>query len=129
MKRESQLKAAFSRRLKQQLPDFVSMLFNTAGAPDRSISGRGRTTHWEFKHGTPDFKSPGRQELLCMRLADAGYCRYVIWQESRQGYHPRTLIVHPLMVHTRSTWDFTPDAWCEGYDHQWLVDYINRIHR
>jgi len=82
-------------------------------------------TTWEFKHATPDFDSPGLQELTCMRLAASGHCRYVIWQESRHGSGKRTLIVHPDKVHDKSL--VHEDA-CVGFDHRWLVEYIRKAH-
>src|SRR5687767_12677501 len=109
LKREAELKAAFRREMRQRLPGFLMLAYASAGAPDREIIGAGITTRWEFKHGTPDFLSHGDQELMCMRLAAAGHCRYVIWQESRAGLRQRTMIVHPRAVHARS---LTPEAFC-----------------
>jgi hypothetical protein len=115
--------------LRLQCPTFLVLLQATAGAADRAIVGNGATTWWEFKHATPTFDSPGNQELMCMRLALQGYCRYVIWQEARSGYGRRTLIVHPREVHTRASWKVVPEAFCVGYDHRWLVRYIQKVHR
>jgi hypothetical protein len=127
-KREAELKAAFTQEMKQRLPAYVMLAFATAGAPDRSITGHGRTTHWEFKHATPDFQSDGLQELLCMRLAWMGHCRYVIWQESRNGDQQRTLIVHPRKVHEREGWNLEAEAWCIGFNHRWLVEQVRKAH-
>lgn len=127
-KREAELKRAFTAKMKLLLPDFIMLQYSTAGAPDRSITANGRTTTWEFKHGTPQFKSPGIQELLCMRLAMEGHCRYVIWQEW-QGIE-RTLIVHPRAVHHRTGWDLhlVAEALCGGFDMRWLVEQVRRAH-
>lgn len=127
-KREGELKSALTRELKSQLPTFIVQYFASAGSPDRSITGAGVTTHWEFKHGTPDFASPGDQELMCMRLAAGGHCRYVVWQESRRGTGQRTMIIHPREVFNRTSWTFTPEAWTTGYDHRWLVAQIAKVH-
>lgn len=125
-KRESALKAAFTRELKHRLPYFYSLIHATRAAPDRSITGMGGTSLWEFKHATPHFDSDRDQELMCMRLAQAGFCRYVIWLEERN--EKKTLIVHPRMVHTRQ-WKQQAEVWCEGFDQAFLVDYVLRIHR
>lgn len=124
-KREAELKSALFKRLRS-LPFFVVLELSTAGAPDRAISGRGRTTMWEFKHGTPDFDSPGNQELLCMRLAQAAHCRYVVWQSDKNGEH--THIVHPLDVHNRVGWKLKAQSSCVGFDMQWLVLQILKAH-
>ena len=126
VKREGELKSQFRKELARQLPGFVTLAYATAGAPDRSIIGAGRQTNWEAKHGTPAFVSPGSQELACLRLAAAGHCRYIIWQE-RNGVE-RTLIVHPKNVRDRQGWTFDPDAWCVGFDMRWLVDQVKKAH-
>jgi len=129
MKREGELKSAFGTELKR-LPGFYMFQIATAGWPDRGIVGAGRTTFWEFKHGTPDFDSPGNQELTCQRLAlHGGWCRYVVWQENAKGVGQRTLIVHPREVAGRSNWNLQPESWCVGYDHRWLVNKIREAHR
>lgn len=126
MKREGELKQKFSAELKRQLPGFYMLQYATNGAPDRSIVGAGRQTNWEAKHGTPDFKSPGDQELMCARLAAAGHCRYIIWRSYR-GIET-TGIVHPLKVMNRVGWDFEAEAWCVGFDMKWLVNEIRKAH-
>lgn len=127
-KREAELKAMFTRELKRQLPRFIVQLFSSANSPDRSITGNGRTTHWEFKHGTPDFESPGGQTLFCARLAAQGHCRYVIWQEDARGGVPRTLIVHPKMVLGRDSPNIVAEDFCIDYDMRWLVEQVKRAH-
>ena len=127
MKREAELKAKLTQTMKRRLPDFITLQYATNGAPDREIVGAGVTTRWECKHGTPAFKSPGDQELMCMRLAAASHCRYVIWREQK-GTEPMTLIVHPNHVHTRNGWNLKAEAWCLGFDMDWLVAYIRQEH-
>lgn len=124
MKHEAALKSAFGALLSQQ-PSFYMLQLATRAAPDRLIVGNGHATFWEMKHGTPGFVSPGDQELMCNRLATAGYCRYVIWQESSRGEDQRTLVVHPRAVLDKS---MVPEAWCNGFDHQWLVRFVLRRH-
>lgn len=128
-KLEAELKAAAMRELERQCPNYIVLLQQTAGAPDRAIVGAGRTSFWEFKHATPDFASPGIQELFCNRLAVQGYCRYVIWQESAAGTGKRTMIVHPREVHRRVGYTVQPETFCIGFNHHWLVDQIRRAHR
>lgn len=114
--------------LKRQCPGFLVLLQATAGCADRAIVGNGRTTFWEMKHATPDFDSPGNQELFCQRLAVQAYCRYVIWQENKQGVGARTLIVHPREVAGMANWNVQPESFCVGYDHSWLVEQIRKAH-
>lgn len=128
-KREGELKSAFTAELKRQCPTFIVQYFASSGSPDRSITGHGRTTHWEFKHGTPDFVSLGDQELTCMRLAVQGHCRYVVWQENRLGQAKRTMILQPRQVAERKGWTFTPEVFCVGFDHRWLVEQVWKAHQ
>lgn len=123
-KRESSLKSAFFQELKRQLPDYRVLQYSTAGAPDRSIVGDGFQSNWEFKHATPGFVSHDNQELLCMRLAKAGHCRYVLWIEFKGVQQTR--IVHPTVIHQHE--DYVGEACCAGFNHRWLVDYIQQVH-
>ena len=125
-KREAELKSLFGKELRRQLPGFYLLQYSTNGAPDRSVVGAGRQTNWEMKHGTPDFDSPGDQELMCARMAQASHCRYVVWQEQR-GVQ-RTLIVHPKDVMNRSGWNLVPEVFCVGFDMRWLVAQIRIAH-
>lgn len=127
-KREGELKSQFRREMKKQLPGFLMLQYATAGAPDRAIIGLGRTTNWEFKHGTPDFVSHGDQELMCARIDAVSHCRYVIWYETHRGESQRTLIVRPRDVLHRTGWLFDPIAWCRGFDMHWLVGQIREAH-
>ena len=125
-KREAELRSLFTKELKQQLPQFIVLLHYSNAAPDRSITGNGITSFYEFKHGTPDFKSPDDQEIMCSRIAAQGYCRYVIWQD--RDNTKRTLIVTPAEVKNRKGWTLIPEASCIGFDMEWLVCYIRGIH-
>ncbi len=132
MKRESALKSAFMQQLKQDLPGFVAIRHEdvrTSGTPDLSITGAGRTSWWEFKHATPHWTGTGIQELICCRLAAAGYCRFVIWWESATGLGKRTMIVHPKVIHERQGWTVMPEEVTPGFDHRWLVQQIKDVHR
>lgn len=128
-KREGELKSRFGAELLRQAPGFQILQYSTNGAPDREIIGCGISTRWEFKHGTPDFKSPGDQELVCCRIAAVAHCRYVIWQENARGEAQRTLIVHPRRVMDRVGWNLVPNSWCQGFDMKWLVRQVLEAHR
>lgn len=125
-KREGELKSLFGAEFKRQLTGFYMLHYATAGAPDRTIVGAGRQTNWEMKHGTPDFVSPGNQELLCCRLAQVAHCRYVVWYEHRG--RQKTMIVHPEQIRCRTNWQVTPEASCTGFDMRWLVEQIRKAH-
>ena len=125
-KRESEFKSQFFDTLRSKCPGFYLLRYGTRAAPDWTIIGAGRQTNWEFKHATPEFTSSGDQELMCMRLAQAGHCRYVIWWETSRGTGHRTMIVHPRRVFDKS---LTPEEWTEGVDHPWLVERVKRAHR
>lgn len=125
MRDESGLRSALMREVKLVLPGFTALRHEdvrTSGIPDLSLTGLKRTTWWEFKHGTPDFDSTDIQELTMLRLAAAGYARYVIWHEKR-GIK-RTLVVHP-----KHLGDLTPEVWCVGFDHRFIVEFMRSAHR
>jgi hypothetical protein len=126
MKREAELKSLFAKELRRQLPGFYLLAYATNGAPDRSIVGAGRQTNWECKHGDPSFLSPADQELMCARIAQASHCRYIIWHAHR-GIE-KTMIVHPLKVMNRVSWNLEAEAWCTGFDMRWLVNQIREAH-
>ena len=127
-KEEGRLKSLFARELKRQAPEFLVLLYATNGAPDREIVGNGITTRWEFKHATPDFRSPGDQEILCVRLAEQGHCRYVIWFDNR-GLQ-LTMIVHPRDVLGRKGrgLGIKVETHCIGFDMKWLVAQVLKAH-
>lgn len=128
-KQEAALKSAFGKELKKQLPGFLSLRLLGAGDPDRAIVGLGKVTFLEFKHGTPRFDSPGNQEVQCMRLDQACFCRYIIWQESSEGADKRTLIVRPTHVHhRRNGGDLIPEESFPGFDHVSVVEWLRKRH-
>lgn len=120
---ESYLKSALMKELKLQLPGFVALRHEdvrSAGIPDMSLTGGGRTTWWEFKLAAPRFASRGIQELTMLQLAAAGFARYVVWEEKRSVM--RTLIVHPKRIGT-----LMPEDWCTGFDMQFIVDFMRKV--
>lgn len=122
------MKFFFTSEMKRQAPGFLLLQYSTNGAPDRSILGMGLQSNWEFKHGTPDFESPGDQELVCCRIAARAHCRYVIWQEI--GDLQKTMIVHPNHIRNRTSYrGFTVEDFCIGFDMRWLVSKVMEAHR
>jgi hypothetical protein len=128
MKIEAQLKQQFTKELKRQLPGAVVLQYATNGAPDREVVYNGISTRWEFKHATPRFESPGIQELMCARLGAVSHCRYVIWHQWKDV--KRTLIVQPQSVigQNGSGRNIEPEAFCSGFDMQWLVNEVRKAH-
>jgi hypothetical protein len=125
MSDESPYKSKLLLEIKRHLPGFVALRHEdvrSAGIPDLSLTGYGKTTWWEAKHLAPRLKSKGIQELTMRRLAASGFARYIIWDERRSAV--RTLIVHPKHFH-----ELMPEAWCEGIDHHFIVSYMKKVHR
>jgi hypothetical protein len=131
-KREAKLKADFTKELRIGMPHALMLFYASAGAPDREIVCNKRYSQWEFKHATPNITSSGIQELMCMRLAHQGYCRYVLWLEDFTSIQ-RTLILHPNQIHNAGLsgsckWEERAEAQCVGFDHGWLVEHVKRVH-
>ena len=121
---ENRYKAECLTKVRLALPKFVVIghqEYRQSGVPDVSITGYGHTTWWEFKHGTPDFDSTGIQNLTMRRLDAAGFARYVIYQETET--QRRTMIVEPRYLDSLDT-----KVWCAGFDHQFVIDFIKRVH-
>jgi CRISPR/Cas system-associated exonuclease Cas4 (RecB family) len=96
----------------------------TAGIPDGSLTGWGLDSWIEVKHGTPDFDSTGIQELTMLRLARAGYARYVIYLEEQDCSVRRTLIVHPKNLKSLDA-----EVWLPGFDHERVAEFFRRRHK
>lgn len=125
-KRETLYKRALMDLL-HDVPSLVAFrveLPDRAGIPDIHVAGGGLAAWYEVKHATPTFESTGIQELTCLRLARACYCRYIIYHEDAQGQNKRTLIVHPSEIHS-----LKPEEEARGFDHQFVVEFIRRKHR
>ena len=126
-RQESPLKSKLMEHIKLHMKDFVAMRhedIRTSGIPDLSLTGYGKTTWWEVKHGTPNFDSRGIQELTMLRLAGAGYARYLIYIEDADGNNKRTLIVHPKHIG-----DMEAEAWCIGHNHRWVIEFFRKVHK
>lgn len=132
---EEVLRAELMDEIRYRLPRFVAFRhedIRTSGIPDIELNGNGRTTHWETKHGTPEFTSPGIQELTNQRLARQSHSRYIIWQ---QGWYPtdlevmRVMIVHPDNVRNRQSFvDIIPERMTAGRGMFWLVSCMAAAH-
>lgn len=132
-KREDELKAQFIAQFwkmftKRQYFILQHQDMRKSGYPDIEIVGNKLDTHWEFKHGTPDFSSPGIQEITCRRIAKHAYCRYVIFFELYD--RSEIWIAHPDHVHRRN--GKTNAIGCEhvivGFDFRALCDHVHSIH-
>lgn len=133
-KRESELKSILMAEFKICLPRFVALRHEDVrknGTPDISVTGAGRTSWLEVKHGTPHISSRGNQEATCIQLAHAGFCRYIIYWESASGDIKRTYVVHPRSLRElMGSWaPGAAEASVSGFDHRFIVDYLRQIHR
>lgn len=90
MKTESELKSELS----VEFAGIRGWLFRkhedvrTAGDPDATLTGRGGTSHWEFKRVPPGYVIETTRVQLreCAHLDRAGLlARYVIWREFADG--------------------------------------------
>lgn len=134
VKRENELVAKFFDRFDQMFTSrqyFVThhQDVRKSGYPDKGIHGYGRSSHWEFKHATPNFSTNQLQELTCMRLAAHSFCRYVIFVEDRD--HLNSIrVVHPEIVFKRQgkTGAMHAERMFPGFDFDALAGHIHSIH-
>ena len=95
---EAYWKSQLARRYQALFPGDVWLRHEdvrTAGVPDISITGGGRTLWVEGKMAMADgisFKARGVQMRTCDRLAKAGLCALVLWGASESWWvvDPRT---------------------------------------
>ena len=117
---ENQLLSSCLKLLRSQLPGAEIIKHAdpmTSGIPDVSVTWHGKTSWWEFKQGEKIKWSNALQQLTCRRLASAGNCRVVFYEEKRMIR--RTCICTP---------DETIEVFATGFDHQFVVDVIRRTH-
>ncbi len=131
---EASLKSAFMLAVGKQLLGFVALRhedIRTSGIPDLSITGFGKTSWFEFKVANPQFHGTELQELTMLRLAAAGFARYLVWSENKNGTGKRTLIIHPKEVFKKNghVSEMEIEAFCVGYDHRWVCSYIRERHQ
>ena len=119
---ESELKSQLVRMLKKMAPALVVFRhedIRTAGIPDMSVTGGGRTTWWEYKFADPDIEDTELQRRTCLLLNRVGFCRYVVWSRTEDGDH--TFVMVPG--------DAGIEAQCVGFSMAWLAAYIYSVHR
>jgi hypothetical protein len=133
-KRENEIKDAYWAHFAESYP--ASLFFamqhqdvRKPGYPDSCLHGFGRSSYWEFKHATPNFKSPGLQELNCRRIARHGFsCLYVIFVEHNNIFQTR--ICHPRDVFEQrgklANISFL-DSW-QGHDFIRLAKFMHDLH-
>ena len=117
---ESSLQTACLKLLRAQLVGSVIIKHadaRTSGAPDASVTWLGKTSWWEFKHGPSIKWAHGLQQLTCRRLAAAGECWVVLYEE-RQGQR-QTVILTP---------DGDIQSYESGFSHQLVIDFIRQRH-
>ena len=120
---ESSLTTDLLRELRARLPGAVVMKHSElrlSGVPDFSVTLGGRTSWFEVKYG-PRIISKGIQQLTCARLASAGMCRYIFFEEKR-GVR-RTLVLHPKHID-----DLMPEVWHVGFNHRFVCDFVRQVH-
>jgi len=101
----------------------ISAQWNNAGYPDLTHTWRRLTSWWEVKHyDNEKFASPPLQHVTCRRLAHAGVCHYIIYEE--RHHRRRTLIVHPELL---DRWEDSAD-YCDGFNHLWVARFMAHVH-
>lgn len=135
-KRENELKTAFWQRFdhlfNRPTPRYFVLNIQDVrkcGYPDTALLGYQRTSYWEFKHATPDFKTQGVQEITCQIIDRHTFCRYIIFHEDA-GVQS-TLIVHPRDVRNKGgrTRGMLVEVSYPGFDFDALAHYIHGAHR
>jgi hypothetical protein len=132
---ESGPKGELTRQARLSLRGFVidrlEEISNT-GIPDLVITGLNYTSWWEVKLAKPVRKSdpgfklsanPDAQQLKLIRLASAGFARYIIYDFSA-GSKEQVRIVHPRQLHV---WK-SSGVFAYGFDHDWVIEYLRGVH-
>jgi hypothetical protein len=113
--------------MRDQLMEYVVLRHEerpgiNSGTPDVSISGNRKDSWWEVKYAHPSVRSRGVQELAMRKLAATSHSAlYIIYEEKKDVR--RTLIVHPRWLH-----ELDNGEWTNDFDHQWVIDFIRKIH-
>ena len=124
-KRESELKSELLQAIKKYLHGFVALRHEdvrNGGIPDLSVTAISMTSWWEIKHATPRFTSPELQRITCLRLAQGGYCRYIIYWEHMGNLE--TQIIHPVHISDRPI----IEAAADGHNHKFVTDFMRMVH-
>lgn len=103
-----------------------------AGVPDVSLTWHGRTSWWEFKVAwegrEPSYRN--QQRMVCLELAGAGVCYYVIFTVSKTlkpDIILQTAIVHPRNV-VKGTWPYEPVIRWPGICHREVAEFMRTKH-
>ena len=132
---ENQLLSSCLKLLRSQLPGAVIIKHAdpmTSGVPDVSITWLGKTSWWEFKAGAKIKWANELQQLTCRRLAAAGSCRVVFYEES--PYYDRVQVGKKTTAAGtyKRTCICTPDeeviAFATGFDHRFVMDVVRGVH-
>ncbi len=142
-KREDELKAQLFDEARK-LPTSYFLLpiqdVRKSGTPDFTFNGANRTSWWEVKHATPNFESPGIQEVTCHRLARTSFCRYIIYVDTAVKWatgikrEKFAVILHPKFVFQQKgklDWNaalFIADAVFNRFDHEGIVQHMLKAH-
>jgi len=122
-------------------PSWVLLLLQelrNVGVPDMALTGRGRTTWWDFKHldaeanaskaRTDEVLGVGsRQHLTMRRLNRAGFARYIVWTEEIRNSAGLTAL-RTLIVNPENLENLCPEAETAGYDRTFVLSQIGRRH-
>lgn len=93
------------------------------GYPDFSLTWRGITSWWEVKfYDDAPFDAPTLQHITCMKLADQGYCYYLIFE--RRGEEKKTRIIRPQSLENWPTTGLVQD----GFNFRFVAEYAARLH-
>jgi hypothetical protein len=131
---EADLKRELMKLLRLHRPQWVYIRHEdrfTSGIPDLSVTGNGRTTWWEVKlvKDGKDIVDKKIQEGITTRLAENGFCAYIIY-EVWFG-RKRTHIIHPndLKLVKNGVDMLHVDGFHQtGHDHAWVMSYIMGAH-
>lgn len=106
-----------------------------SGVPDISLTGAGWSSWWEGKmiRGN-SMVSTGVQDLTMLRLARAGFARYLLWEDS--GDYKRVYIAEPREVvaldgtHVTLWRSSAKTAYASSWSavHKLTLQYMHEIH-
>jgi hypothetical protein len=127
---EAALKGALMRTIRVRLHRWVAFRLEDkfrSGLPDMAITGNGLTSWWEVKLANPTMKTTAVQDETMRRLAVAGFAFFLVYEE-RHGMR-FTRILHPATEWENYKEHRTPGGlWCVGFDHEWVVQQMERRH-
>ena len=99
--------------------------YATTGIPDITTTLYARTAWWEVKRADPFIKGTGLQHLTARRLASAGHCWYIVYEEILGRW--RTCLVRPQDVDATGRFSCL-SHWTNDINHQFVLDFMRRVH-